>query len=98
MTYAEFLALFVLPGLALVVYWCRAELKHIRALATIVLVVYATATPWDNGAVHMGLWFFAPDRILGLKVGQLPIEECAFFGLQTLIVALWTLRRWEQQA
>jgi lycopene cyclase domain-containing protein len=47
-----------------------------RLLATLVpvLVVFVT---WDAFAVHAGHWRYR--HLLGLRVGNLPIEELAFF-------------------
>jgi len=55
--------------------------------------VYATATPWDSAAVARGLWGFDPQRILGIRAFGLPVEELAFFGLQTLLTAIWVRHR-----
>ena len=88
MTYASFLALFV--GLPLVVMWVA---WRPRVPVVLLLIVYAAATPWDNLAAGSGLWTFAPDKIGGLRLWHLPIEEYAFFGLQTLLTGGWVARR-----
>jgi lycopene cyclase domain-containing protein len=62
-------------------------------MAALLGIVYAATSPWDNAAVAMGLWDFDPARILGVRLGWLPLEEYAFFGLQTLLTGVWALDR-----
>jgi lycopene cyclase domain-containing protein len=94
-TYARFLALFVGPLLVLAValVWRRLAARHLLFLAGLTLVVLAWTSPWDNAAVAMGLWGFDPERISGITIGLLPIEEYAFFLLQTWVVSLLLMRR-----
>jgi len=56
-----------------------------RLLATLlpVLVVFVT---WDALAVHAGHWRYR--HLLGLRVGNLPIEECAFFVVVPICAVL----------
>ncbi len=53
-------------------------------------------TPWDNYLVATGVWWYAPDRVIGIRLGWVPIEEYTFFVLQTLLTGLWTVgwMRW----
>lgn len=95
MTYAGFLLLFVVPPAALVL-WRHGGTLRARGwvpLAILLAIVYAATTPWDNAAVAMGLWDFDPTRIAGPRLGWLPLEEYAFFGLQTLLTGVWALDR-----
>jgi lycopene cyclase domain-containing protein len=91
MTYARFLGLFVvLPILFLVVRYRRTlSWRGLAPMGLLLVVVYAATTPWDNLAVKWGLWGFDPERIWGIKLWYLPLEEYLFFGLQTLLVGLW---------
>jgi lycopene cyclase domain-containing protein len=95
MTYARFLGLFVvLPILFLAVRYRRTfTARSLAPLGLLLVVVYVATTPWDNLAVKWGLWGFAPERIWGIKLGYLPLEEYLFFGLQTLLVGLWARAR-----
>ncbi len=95
MTYARFLALFVvLPILFLLVRYRRTLTpRGLAPMGLLLVVVYVATSPWDNLAVKWGLWGFAPERIWGLKLGYLPLEEYLFFGLQTLLVGLWARAR-----
>jgi lycopene cyclase domain-containing protein len=95
MTYAGFLALFVLPPLAGTAFLCRGALRHggWKPIAGLLAIVYVMTTPWDGAAVAQGLWGFDPERLLGLWAFGLPVEELAFFGLQTLLTAIWVRHR-----
>lgn len=95
MTYAGFLALFVVvPLVAVAVRGQRALGRGgWRPLAVLLVIVYATTTPWDAAAVARGLWDFDPERLLGPRLFGLPIEELAFFGLQTLLTGIWVRHR-----
>lgn len=99
MTYARFLALFVVLPAILLAYRFRKDLDR-RALlpfALLLLVVYAATSPWDNYAVAHGLWSFDPERIWGIRIVHLPVEEYLFFGLQTLLTGVWVWRRLRQE-
>ena len=95
MTYARFLGLFVvLPILFLLVRYRRTlTARGLAPMGLLLVVVYAATSPWDNLAVKWGLWGFDPERIWGIKLGYLPLEEYLFFGLQTLLVGLWARDR-----
>lgn len=58
-------------------------------LHVIVAVVYTT--PWDNYLVATNVWWYDPQRVIGLTIGWVPIEEYTFFVLQTLMTGLWSL-------
>lgn len=95
MTYARFLGIFVvLPILFLVWRYRRTfTARSLAPMGLLLVVVYAATSPWDNLAVKWGLWGFDPERIWGIKLGYLPLEEYLFFGLQTLLVGLWARAR-----
>jgi lycopene cyclase domain-containing protein len=94
-TYAGFLALFVVPPLLAAALLCRDAVGHggWKPIAALLVIVYATATPWDAAAVARGLWGFDPSRTVGVYVFGLPVEELAFFGLQTLLTSIWVRHR-----
>ena len=41
----------------------------------------------DFFAIKSELWAFDPDKILGIKVGVIPIEEILFFYVISLLIA-----------
>jgi lycopene cyclase domain-containing protein len=94
-TYGRLLVLLLGPLLAVALVRTRRLLapRHWILLAGLSLVVVAWTSPWDNAAVAMGLWGFDRNRTSGVFLGLLPIEEYAFFLLQTWIASLFALRR-----
>jgi lycopene beta-cyclase len=94
-TYARFLVLFLGPLLVLGIVLARRVLRvrHLLFLLGLSVVVVAWTSPWDNAAVAAGLWGFDPQRISGVVLGLLPIEEYLFFLLQTWVTSL-LLMRW----
>jgi len=53
----------------------------------VMLAVTIFATPWDNLAVKWGFWNFARGKY-SLRLGYLPVEEYAFFLLQSANIML----------
>ena len=94
MTYFQFHLVFTLPvlgALALLRPWrmpgvgARAALGWLGA---VVGLAVAYTTPWDNYLVYRGVWTYPPEAVLG-TVGYVPVEEYAFFVIQTLIAGLF---------
>lgn len=46
-------------------------------------------TPWDNYLVATGVWYYNPNLVSGKLIGYVPIEEYAFFILETILSGLW---------
>jgi lycopene cyclase domain-containing protein len=90
MTYLRFHLLFNLPLLIVLtactwtVPWTAEELA---ALGLVLLAVMIFTTPWDNLAAKWGIWGF-PREKYSLRLGYLPVEEYAFFLLQSVNVML----------
>jgi putative membrane protein len=90
LTYLRFHLIFNLPVLVLLTAlnlpepWTAAE-----ALASgwVLLAVIVFTTPWDNLAAKWGIWGFPPEKY-SLRIGYLPVEEYAFFLLQSVNVML----------
>jgi lycopene beta-cyclase len=95
MTYARFLAIFLVPPLVVAALYARPVFatRHVVFLAGLSLVVLAWTSPWDNAAVAQGLWGFDPERVSGLWLHRLPVEEYAFFLLQTWVASLFLIGR-----
>lgn len=95
MTYARFLGLFVLLPIVFQCWRYRRTFtaRTLAPMGLLLVVVYVATSPWDNLAVKWGLWGFDADRIWGIKLGYLPLEEYLFFGLQTVLVGLWARAR-----
>ena len=99
MTYLDFHLWFNLPALCLLLFLTRRRLRpaHWKALAVLCAIVMAATTPWDNWAVYRGIWGFDAARVhmitvlVGGVTWRLPVEEYAFFLLETIEVVLLTL-------
>ncbi len=95
MTYARFHLLLLVPMLVGILWLARRRIgaRHLLFLAGFSCIVVGWTAPWDNAAVARGLWSFDPARVSGIWIGRLPIEEFAFFLLQTWITAFWIVHR-----
>lgn len=93
MTYLQFLLIFIVP---LVIYKSflfkktldphkSYALKGIGLLAALA-VIYTT--PWDNYLIMTHVWSYEEHRVIG-KIGYVPIEEYAFFVLQSFLSGFW---------
>jgi lycopene cyclase domain-containing protein len=90
MTYLRFHLIFNLPLLVVLaaltgpVPWLT---KEVQAFALVLLAVMIFTTPWDNLAAKWGIWGF-PREKFSARIGHLPVEEYAFFLLQSANVML----------
>ncbi|HEX6543338.1 MAG TPA: lycopene cyclase domain-containing protein, partial [Ktedonobacterales bacterium] len=88
MTYMWFLILFLLlPIAGLTPLLLRDRLRkqsrvqHARAwlpltlLLALLVVAVVYTTPWDHHLIATGVWWYAPDRLLGATIGRIPLEE-----------------------
>jgi lycopene cyclase domain-containing protein len=92
MTYAQFHFAFTLPvlvGLALVQKRPVGR-DALGWLAAVVGMAVVYTTPWDNYLVYRGVWTYPPGAVVG-TIGYVPVEEYAFFVIQTLIAGLFYL-------
>lgn len=102
MTYARLLLVCVAPptiGLALAVALVHTKSggraksyplwpQFATLLALIGIATLYTA-PWDDHLIALGAWRYTPKLLGGVFLGRMPLEEVAFFPLQTLLVGLW---------
>lgn len=98
MTYALYLVIFLgAPLLVLATLLQRGSARGRRAalrslpalsLAAHVLIAVVYTTPWDNYLVASGVWWYDPQRVLGIVLGWVPIEEYSFFVLQTVMTGM----------
>lgn len=99
MTYLQFHLAFNLPALLLLLWLTRRRLEaaHWKWIAIICVIVFLATTPWDNWAVHRGIWGFDWDRTTPVSfpafgiVWRLPAEEYAFFLIETVVISLLTI-------
>ena len=87
-TYLVFELGWAVPVLAL--HWAldrrrlRAHLSVLLRVA-VVMTVYLSLT--DSVAIHAGIWQLHRDRLVGLYLGNVPLEESIFFLVTNLMVA-----------
>jgi putative membrane protein len=103
MTYLQFHAAFTLPWLAWLLF---GAMRAVRAglplagdlggdraawtgLGALSLAALAYTWPWDRALIAQGVWGYPDGRVLA-KLGGVPLEELAFFLIQTWIVGLTT--------
>lgn len=92
MTYAEFHLYYILPWIALLIFLTRNILqKNSKMIAAAIgfnmVLALVYTTPWDNYLIYKEIWTYPPERVVG-RIGYIPIEEYAFFILQTLMTGL----------
>ncbi len=89
MSYLQFHLVFILPVifLLLALNWRRLYLTHWLYITVISGAALVFTLPWDHAAVSRGIWEFDDSRIL-FRIWLLPIEEIAFFILETVAVSL----------
>ncbi|MFW9905042.1 MAG: lycopene cyclase domain-containing protein [Candidatus Thorarchaeota archaeon] len=106
MTYLSFLLLFILvPFIINVVYLVSrhysyrttgkpTDLVEVKIIITVIIIIAIIAliytTPWDNFLVANNIWHYDANKVLGIIIGYVPIEEYSFFILQTFLVGVFT--------
>ena len=89
MTYFQFHLAFTVPPLVALALLQGRTREPWRPLALLVGAAFVYTTPWDNYLVAREIWTYPPDRVLA-TIGYVPVEEYAFFVIETVIVGLWT--------
>lgn len=93
MTYRQFHLVFNAPLVLLLTFLVGVQgttVPTLGILGALCVVVVAVTFPWDNWAVRLGVWEFGEGAVW-FRIRALPIEEIAFFVIQTVEVALLTL-------
>lgn len=98
MTYLGFHLTFNLPLLTVLFFLSGRgiwPMEMVLVMAGVLGIVVAFTSPWDNWAVAKGIWDFPKERVR-FRIGRLPVEEYAFFIIQSLEVMWlsWILLRW----
>ena len=87
LTYLEFHLAFTLPVLVALALLQGRTREPWWPLALITGIAFVYTTPWDNYLVANEVWTYPPDRVWA-TVGYVPVEEYAFFVIETLMVGL----------
>ena len=93
MTYADFLLLFLVLPLSVLVIFLRRRLFDQRylvltCLLTLIALVYMA--PWDHIAATWGLWTWTSSQTWGLRWWAIPPEEYLFCLLEALLAITLT--------
>nr|BBH93099.1 hypothetical protein KTA_12980 [Thermogemmatispora argillosa] len=91
MTYAGFLALFLLAPSALLALLLRRQLlcrRYWLTTALLACIVLLAMAPWDHAAVARGIWNWSSAQTWGLRLWLIPLEEYLFALLETLLTTL----------
>ena len=65
------------------------DVKHWGyGLGVLCVIASIWTTPWDNWMVATGVWGYPPSAVLG-TIWHIPVEEQAFFVVQTLMTGAW---------
>ncbi len=93
MTYGQFLLIFLVLPITALAWLLRRELTRRQLLAAsgVALVAFLYTPIWDNLLVANRVWWYDPDRVAGITLGWVPLEEYLFFVLQPVLVGLWML-------
>jgi lycopene cyclase domain-containing protein len=88
----QFHLVFTIPPI--VVLWVILFFRHrsflkemLPGILLIAVIAVAYTTPWDNYLVYRAVWGYGSERVLG-TIGYVPVEEYAFFVLQTVLTGL----------
>lgn len=94
MTYLQFHFAYTLPVLLATALVQRRPVAGVGSrvaiawLGAMVVLAVVYTTPWDNYLVYRDVWGYPPHAVLG-TIGYVPVEEYAFFVIQTLFVGLF---------
>jgi lycopene cyclase domain-containing protein len=90
MTYLEFLLIFTVLPISILVFFLRKYIDavYLKWLFVVSLIAFFATAGWDNYAVYSGIWHFPENKTLGIKIFFVPVEEYMFFFLQTYTTGL----------
>ncbi|MCC7367493.1 MAG: lycopene cyclase domain-containing protein [Chloroflexi bacterium] len=93
MTYGQFLLIFLVVPICMLTLLLHRHLTtgYLRVVGLMALAAFVYATPWDNLIVAQGVWTYDPQRVVGVILGWVPLEEYLFFLLQPLLSGLIVL-------
>ncbi len=63
---------------------------QLKGILTLAVAAFIYTTPWDNYLVAQKVWWYGPERVMGV-IGYVPIEEYMFFILQTFMTGVWSI-------
>ncbi len=76
---------------ALLLLGVRTPRRLWWAVVAMSVVALVWTAPWDDYLVRSGIWSYDPRGVLA-RLGNVPVEECAFVVLLVVLVAAWGAR------
>src|SRR5688572_24913232 len=98
MSYTLFLLLFVCIPIVLLAFNLRRSIQrsHLVILIGLAAIAVIYTTPWDNYLVATGVWYYDTGLVLNKTIGYVPVEEYAFFILQSFLTGLFGFWLWKR--
>lgn len=100
MTYVEFLAIFLLPPIAIALLVLRDRLPRgllLWQLPLLAVVATVYTAPWDRQLIVDGVWSYQASQVVGGTLLSVPIEEYGFYILQVVLCGLVAGALWSHQ-
>jgi lycopene cyclase domain-containing protein len=99
-TYLDFLGLFLLPPILLLLGVERRRLRRslLWQLGAVAGLAILYTAPWDRELIVERVWTYPAAQVLGRSILRVPVEEYGFYVLQVILAGLVTAalwRRWE---
>ncbi|RMG25130.1 MAG: lycopene cyclase domain-containing protein [Methanobacteriota archaeon] len=85
LSYALFLVLFLVVPLVAILFLGLSIDNFFEKLIfapILALIALIYTTPWDNYLVENRVWYYDNEKVLGITIGFVPLEEYLFFILQ----------------
>ena len=89
LTYLQFHLAFTAPVLVALALLQGRTREPWWPLGALVAIAFVYTTPWDNWLVANEIWTYPPGAV-SFEIGYVPVEEYAFFVIQTVMTGLWT--------
>ena len=87
MTYLQFHLAFTVPVVLVLAVLQGRTREPWWPLWLLVGIAFVYTTPWDNWLVANEIWTYPPGAVL-FEIGYVPVEEYAFFVIQTVMTGL----------
>jgi len=81
----------VIPILVLLFLLGNKAKRYYKILIAVPIFSVIFSIFWDFLAVYLGVWYFPPDKNIGIIVLNFPFEEILFMILVSLFIALTTI-------
>jgi lycopene beta-cyclase len=66
----------------------RISIWLLVTLCAVSVLALVYTTPWDNLIIENGVWTYGHNRVAGILIDHVPLEECIFYVLQVILAGL----------